>query len=83
MPPVLSDTWSEWKLALLKCGRIENFMEELNNKQNAELDELRNFQCVDTEVDLNHTVIVCFLLLFNLEWGGGPTLVSTTHASIP
>ena len=30
-----SDTWSEWKLALLKCGRIENFIDELNNQQNA------------------------------------------------
>ena len=40
--PVYNDTWSEWKLALLKCGRIENFTDELNNKQNAELDRSKN-----------------------------------------
>ena len=36
-------TWSKWKLALLKSSRIENFMDELNNRQNAESDGLRNF----------------------------------------
>ncbi len=28
-PMIWIKEWSEWKLALLKCGRIENFMDEL------------------------------------------------------
>ncbi len=47
------DTWSEWKLALLKCGRIENFMEELNNKQNTESDRSKNCWIVkSTEINV-------------------------------
>ena len=37
-----ADTGTEWILDLLKCDRIENFMDELNNKQNAESDRSKN-----------------------------------------
>ncbi len=60
---VVHGTWSKWKLALLKSGRIESFMDELNNRQNAESDGLRNFWCVVTDVYLNHAVILCVLVV--------------------
>ena len=67
---VFVGTWSKWRLVLLKSGRIENFMDELNNRQNAESDGLRNFRCVGTEVYLNHAVILCVLVVCYVR--GGP-----------
>ena len=56
-------------------------MDELNNRQNAELDGLRNFQCVETQVYLNHTVIHCVSTVCYVRGGPG-TFVDPNHAFI-
>ena len=77
----ITDTWSEWKQAFLKCNRIENFMEELNNKQNTESDGLRNFPSVGTQVYLIHAVIPYVLVVCCIQ-GGPQTFVDPNHAFI-
>ena len=74
-------TWSKWKLALAKYGRIEKFMDELNNRQNTELDGLRNFPCAGTQVYLIHAVIPCVLVVCCAR-GGPRTFVDPNHAFI-
>ena len=73
--------WSKWKLALLKSGRIENFMDELNNRQNTESDGLRNFPCAGRQVYLIHAVIP-YVLVVCCVWGGPRTFIDPNHAFI-
>ena len=46
-------------------------MDESKNRQNVELDGLRNFRCVETEVYLTHAVILCVLGVLGILSGGG------------
>ena len=59
-------------------------MDELKNRQNAESDGLRNFRCVETEVYLNHAVILCVLVVYFVRRGGGGprTFVDPNHVVI-
>ena len=45
-------------------------MDELNNRQNAKSDGLRNFRCVGMEVSLNPVAILCVLVVCYVR--GGP-----------